>query len=137
LLMDNQYKYPALPYVVPNSKKIVFDVPTVCSITSDRDSSTYTINYPMTSKVRYVLVYAAKNSEKIDVNDPSQIFDKIAFKEKKDSISIVIKKNNTEKNTSYALSFIDFYGNESSATLLKTIAETKTTKSSLNNENRQ
>jgi hypothetical protein len=87
--------------------------------------------------MRYVLVYGSKNSEKIDVNNPSQIIDKIAFKEKKDSISIVIKRKKLEINNSYALSFIDFYGNESEATLLKTIPETTTPKSSLNNENRQ
>lgn len=137
LLRDNQYKYPALPNVVPNSRKIVFDVPTVCNVTIDDDYTTYTINYPTKSKMRYVLVYGSKNSEKIDVNNPSQIIDKIAFKEKKDSISIVIKRKKLEINNSYALSFIDFYGNESEATLLKTIPETTTPKSSLNNENRQ
>ncbi|EIA08732.1 glycoside hydrolase family 10 protein [Flavobacterium frigoris] len=137
LLINNQYKYPALPYVVPNSRKTVVDVPTVCNATKDNDFYTYTINYPAKSKVRYVLVYAAKNLEKIDVTDPSQIIDKIAIKEKKDSISIVIKKNKFEKNNSYALSFIDFYGNESAATLLKNTAETKTLQSPLNNENRQ
>jgi uncharacterized lipoprotein YddW (UPF0748 family) len=137
LLRDNQYKYPALPNVVPNSRKIVFDVPTVCNVTIDDDYTTYTINYPTKSKMRYVLVYGSKNSEKIDVNNPSQIIDKIDLKEKKDSISIVIKRKKLEKNNNYALSFIDFYGNESEATLLKTIPETKTPKSSLNNENRQ
>jgi hypothetical protein len=64
--MDNQYKYPALPTVVPNSRKIVLDVPTVCNFTKDNDSYTYTINYPMKAKLRYVLVYAAKILKKID-----------------------------------------------------------------------
>jgi hypothetical protein len=51
--MDNQYKYPALPTVVPNSRKIVLDVPTVCNFTKDNDSYTYTINYPMKSKATF------------------------------------------------------------------------------------
>jgi mevalonate pyrophosphate decarboxylase len=113
------------------------DVPTVYKVSNSNDSTTYAINYPIKSKVRYVLVYAAKNSAKMNVNDPSQIIDKIAFNEKNGKISIVIKNNNSEKNTNYALSFIDFYGNESEATLLQTTAETKTPQSFLNNGNRQ
>ncbi|MGO4820559.1 MULTISPECIES: glycoside hydrolase family 10 protein [unclassified Flavobacterium] len=137
LLMDNQYKYPALPYVVPNSRKVVNDIPTVCDSKEEGTTATYTLNYPVNSKVRYVMVYEAKNDAKIDISNPSQIIDKIAFKEKKDSISIVIKKNNLEKNSRYALTFIDFYGNESKATVLKPASKTPTIQSSLNDENRQ
>lgn len=136
LLMNNQYKYPALPYVVPNSRQIVIDIPTVCNSTSDINYSTFTLNYPLNSKIRYVMVYEAKNGAKIDLSDPSQIIDKIAFKEKKDTISIVIPKNNLDKNNTYALSFIDFYGNESRATLVSTTSEKKTTQSASNNESR-
>jgi hypothetical protein len=82
------------------------------------------------------MVYEAKNGAKIDLSDPSQIIDKIAFKEKKDTISIVIPKNNLDKNNTYALSFIDFYGNESRATLVSTTSEKKTTQSASNNESR-
>lgn len=136
LLMNNQYKYPALPYVVPNSRQIVIDIPTVCNSTSDINYSTFTLNYPLNSKIRYVMVYEAKNGAKIDLSNPSQIIDKIAFKEKKDTISIVIPKNNLDKNNTYALSFIDFYGNESRATLVSTTSEKKTTQSASNNESR-
>ena len=137
LLMENQYKYPALPNVVPNSRKTVIDIPTVCSTTNNENSCTYTLNYPLESKVRYVMVYGAKNNSKIDVNDPSQIIDKIAFTEKKDAINIVIKNNLLDPNYNYAISFVDFYGNESEATLLNTTSQTNIIQSPSNNENRQ
>ena len=133
LLLENQYKYPALPYVVPNSKKIVIDIPTVCNANSNSSCSTYTLNYPLNSKIRYVMVYEAKNGAKLDLNDPSQIIDKIAFKEKKDTISIVIPKNSEDKNTTYAVTFIDFYGNESKATQVSTKADKKSNQSAMNN----
>jgi hypothetical protein len=57
-----------------------------------------------------------QNFWKIDVNDPSQI-DKIAFKEKK-IVFLLLSKKIIQKRHNYALSFIDFYSNES--TLLQT-----------------
>jgi hypothetical protein len=36
------------------------------------------------------MVYSAKDSAKLDINNPSQIVDKIAFEQRKDSISITI-----------------------------------------------
>jgi hypothetical protein len=136
LLLQNQYKYPALPYVVPNSRKIVLDIPMVSTITANNLTSTVNLKYPSISKIRYVMVYAAKDSTEIDVNNPSQIIDKIAIKEKKDSISITIPKSLLEKNTICALSYIDYYGNESDTILLKNNTETKTHKSLLHDENR-
>jgi len=79
------------------------------------------------------MVYEAKNGAKLDLNDPSQIIDKIAFKEKKDTISIVIPKNSEDKNTTYAVTFIDFYGNESKATQVSTKADKKSNQSAMNN----
>jgi len=136
LLLQNQYKYPALPYVVPNSRRTDIEMPAVTNITTNHLISTVTLNYPLLSKIRYVLVYGAKDSSKLDVNNPSQIIDKIAFKEKKDSISIKIQKSLLEKNNICAISFIDYYGNESQAVLLNKTTETKTIQSSLNDENR-
>jgi hypothetical protein len=45
--------------------------------------STVTLNYPLLSKIRYVMVYSAKDSAKLDINNPSQIVDKIALKKEK------------------------------------------------------
>ncbi|OCB70184.1 glycoside hydrolase family 10 protein [Flavobacterium crassostreae] len=126
LLANNQYKYPALPYVVPNSRRIVMDIPTVCNKKQTDSTTTYLLNYPTHSMVRYVVVYAAKDSTQLDTNNPSQIVDKIAIQEKKYTISIVLPKNNSENNTTYALSFIDFYGNESLPTTLNPNAVKKT-----------
>jgi uncharacterized lipoprotein YddW (UPF0748 family) len=137
LLIENQYKYPALPLPVPNSKKTITDIPTVCNYSSDSTCSTYTLNYPQNTMVRYVMVYNAQTALKIDVNNASQIIDKIAFHEKKDTINIVIQKNKTDENSAYAVSFIDFYGNESAPTLLNTTTEIKIIQSPKKNENRQ
>jgi hypothetical protein len=56
--------------------------------------------------------------------------------EQKDSISITIPKSLLEKNTSCALSYIDYYGNESDATILNKNTVTKTYKSLSHDENR-
>ncbi len=73
-------------------EKLVTDIPTIFKTTTTNDISTVTFNYPVMSKIRYVMVYEAKNGANLDLNDPSQIIDKIAFKEKKDTINIVITK---------------------------------------------
>jgi hypothetical protein len=48
------------------------------------------------------MVYSAKDSAKLDINNPSQIVDKIAFEQRKDSISITIPQRLLEKNTNCA-----------------------------------
>jgi hypothetical protein len=61
------------------------------------------------------MVYGSKF--KIDVNDPSHIIDKIAFKENTDTLEVVIPTYKLEQTTC-AITFIDFYGNESDPTLV-------------------
>ncbi|TDE30496.1 MULTISPECIES: glycoside hydrolase family 10 protein [Flavobacterium] len=118
LLTENQYKYPALPTVVPSSVKKMAIVPSANNILIDPISSRFNVTYPLYSKVRYVMVYGAKFNSKIDVNDPSQIIDKIAFKDNIDTVEVVIPTYKLDKNTTCAITFIDFYGNESEATLV-------------------
>ena len=118
LLMENQYKYPALPNVVPNSVKKMVIVPTAKNILTNSISSSFNVKYPLYSKVRYIMVYGAKFNSKIDIKDPSQIIDKIAFKENIDTVAVVIPNYKLDKNTSCAITFIDFYGNESEPTLV-------------------
>ncbi|MFV8376552.1 glycoside hydrolase family 10 protein [Flavobacterium sp. LB1P71] len=118
LLIENQYKYPALPNVVPNSIKKMAIVPSANNILVNPISSSFNVKYPLYSKVRYVMVYGAKFNSKIDINDPSQIIDKIAFKENNDTVEIVIPTYKLDKNTTCAITFIDFYGNESQPTLV-------------------
>jgi hypothetical protein len=59
----------------------------VSTIKTNNLISTVTLNYPLLSKIRYVMVYSAKDSA-LDINNPSQIVDKIAFKEKIASASL-------------------------------------------------
>lgn len=135
LLMQNQYKYPALPYVVPKSRRTDIEFPTVHSIKTNNLTSNVTLNYPSFSKIRYVMVYEAKNNSKININDPSQIIDKIAFKEKENNITIKVQNSLLEKNNSCAISFVDYFGNESKAVLLNKTTDIKTIQSSLHDEN--
>jgi len=118
LLMENQYKYPALPYAVPNSKQIVVDSPMLNRVEKDTDNLCYYIKYPLNSKVRYIMVYRAQKASKIDVNNPSQIYEKITLAAKSDTILVSIPKKNGEENSTCALTFVDFYGNESTPTIL-------------------
>ena len=125
LLLENQYKYPALPYAVPNSKKTLIDCPSVNSISKDSINSSCTIKYPSNCQVRYVMVYRAKKSFKIDVNNPSQIIDKITLAEKCDTFNVTIPIKKADENNSCAITFIDYYGNESEATIVNLTKETK------------
>lgn len=118
LLMENQYKYPALPNVVPNSKQIVMDSPMIDNVKKEAANSSFSIKYPLNSKVRYIMVYRANKDSKIDVNNPSQIIDKINLATKSETILINIPMKNGEENSTCALTFVDFYGNESTPTIL-------------------
>ncbi|MBA4320660.1 MAG: glycosyl hydrolase [Flavobacterium sp.] len=118
LLMENQYKYPALPYAVPNSKQIVIDSPMLNSVEKETANSCFSIKYPLNSKVRYIMVYRADKHSKIDVNNPSQIIDKITLAAKSDIILVNIPIKKEDENSALALTFVDFFGNESSPTLL-------------------
>ena len=125
LLLENQYKYPALPYAVPNSKKILIDCPSVNSISKDSINSSCTVKYPSNCQVRYVMVYRAKKTFKIDVNNPSQIIDKITLAEKCDTFNVTIPVKKEDENNTCAITFIDFYGNESEATIVNLPTENK------------
>jgi len=118
LLLENQYKYPALPYAMPNSKKILIDCPSINSISKDSTNSSCTIKYPSNCQVRYVMIYRAKKTSKIDVNNPSQIIDKITLAEKCDTFNVTIPVKKEDENNTCAVTFVDFYGNESEATIV-------------------
>ncbi len=137
LLLENQYKYPALPYAVPKFQNQLVEFPKVSQVSKDKESYTVTLHYPTKSKIRYVVVYGSKNCTEIDVNNPAHIIDKIAFKETKDSITINVQKELLDKDSNYAVTFIDFFGNESGATFFKKTSENKTIQSVLNNGERQ
>lgn len=118
LLAEKQYKYPALPAVVPNSIRKVADVPTVDILEKNVNTFNFKVNYPLNSKVRYVMVYGNGPATKVDINDPSQIIDKIPFNEKNDAVEVVIPTCKLDNNNNCAVTFIDFYGNESEPTLV-------------------
>jgi uncharacterized lipoprotein YddW (UPF0748 family) len=118
LLKENQYKYPALPYVVPNLKHIVVDSPALSTFVQDNINASFTFKYPLNSKIRYIMVYRAKRASKIDINDPSQIIDKITLGTNNDLILVTIPTQKDKENSSYAFTYVDYYGNESSPTIV-------------------
>jgi hypothetical protein len=71
------------------------------------------------------MIYRAKKTSKIDVNNPSQIIDKITLAEKCDSFKVTIPIKKADENNSCAITFIDYYGNESEATIVNLTKETK------------
>ena len=119
ILKENQYKYPALPNVVPNLIRKVAAIPVVKTTSKNAISSSFTVKSPLNNSIRYVMVYGAIGNSKIDINDPKQIIEKIAFMDKNNSVDIVIPTNKLDKNNCCAITFIDFFGNESDATLVK------------------
>jgi hypothetical protein len=87
-------------------------------IEKDTDPSCFSIKYPLNSKVRYIMVYRAKKTSKIDINNPSQIIEKITLAANTDSIFVTIPMTKPDENNTCAITFIDYFGNESAATIL-------------------
>ncbi|MCG9793562.1 glycoside hydrolase family 10 protein [Flavobacterium algicola] len=125
ILSENQYKYPALPNVVPGFRFRVADIPTVWDITTDHETADVILKFPEFDTMRYVVVYGLKDNTIIDVSNPANIINKIAITDKKGSVSISLPKVYLEKHNSCAISYIDYYGNESAATLLSTTKNLK------------
>ena len=118
ILTDNQYKYPALPPVVPAAVKIMVIVPSATNLTIDPISTRFSVQSPMHSKIRYVVVYASSFGLPIDINNPSQIIEKVAYEPNSDTAEIVIPSYKLDKNSNCAITFIDYFGNESVATIV-------------------
>ena len=114
LLLENQYKYPALPPVVPYGKRTVTEKPMPISIDEKIDNCIVDLKNPIHTKVRYVVVYGAQNGVKLNTNDASQMMDKIVFNQN----PITIPLQNLKNCNALAISFIDYFGNESESTIV-------------------
>lgn len=125
LLSETQYKFPALTYPVPSSRKIVVDNPNVISFQKDKTTFQYLIKNPLNTKVRYLVIYAAKTKSKIDLNDPSQIIDKLLFNQNTETNCFVIPAEKLESFNASAITFVDVYGNESDPTSIDLTKEIK------------
>jgi uncharacterized lipoprotein YddW (UPF0748 family) len=125
LLSENQYKYPALTYPVPSSRKIVVDNPTIISFQKDKATYQFLVKNPLNTKVRYVVIYTAKNKAKIDLNDPCQIIEKIAFNQDRESNWFIIPALKFDSVSASAITFIDVFGNESNPTIIDLTKEIK------------
>lgn len=126
ILKNNEYKYPALPLPVPNFKKTITESLLINSIT--KDTANYYISFQkpkLLSNVRYIIVYGAKNASKINIQDPSQILEKIAVKTENDSIEIEVPEYKMIDKTAFAFTFIDYYANESPETIIDLEVETQ------------
>ncbi|MFI0490487.1 glycoside hydrolase family 10 protein [Flavobacterium sp.] len=125
LLLENQYKFPALPYVVPNSKKTLYYCPEINTISKDTINFSFTIKNPTDNKVRYVMVYRAKKDFDNDVNNPNQIIQKVTVAENCDIITVTISEKKSEENSCCYITFVDYYGNESEPTTVNLSTKTK------------
>ncbi|QZK90437.1 family 10 glycosylhydrolase [Flavobacterium sp. CHNK8] len=118
LLAQNQYKYPALPTVVPAAIKKNEVVPAVQAAFSNEIASGFQIVYPTGSKMRYAVLYGSSANAKIDFNDASHIIDKVALIENLETLQIFVPTYKLHKNKTCAVTFIDYYGNESAPTFI-------------------
>jgi uncharacterized lipoprotein YddW (UPF0748 family) len=112
LLAENQYKFPAVPAAVPNFKKLVFDVPRVTSVIKEKNELVITLQ-PTRNNVRYVVFYGTDTNSIINSDDPSQIIDRFFIHKNNNRLSIRVPINSIENKSKFALSYIDYYGNES------------------------
>jgi uncharacterized lipoprotein YddW (UPF0748 family) len=125
-LQENQYKYPALPLPVPNLKKTITERLSINSIT--KDTATYYISFhkpKQLTRVRYIVVYGAKDASKININDASQILDKIAVTEENDGFNIEVPDYLMIGKKAVAFTFVDYYANESPETVIDLQVETQ------------
>jgi uncharacterized lipoprotein YddW (UPF0748 family) len=118
LLEENQYKYPALPAAVPNLKRSITAVPTVNKFAKNSAAYTFSIQSPLDTKVRYIVVYGAKHLSKINTNDASQIIDKIAVHVINNEITFSIPAQKMKPYKACAVTFIDYAANESTPTAI-------------------
>ncbi len=127
ILKDFEYKYPALPSPVPNLKKVITESLLINSIT--KDSTTYYVAFQkpkQLAKVRYIVVYGAKDISKINSNDASQILDKINITEDNQAFEIEIAANKMIDKTAFAFTFVDYYANESPEVIIDLKVEIQT-----------
>jgi hypothetical protein len=68
---------------------------------------------PTRNKVRYVVCYASEANVTLNSDDPSQIIDKFLVNKNNSGLSIRVPMNAIENKSNFALSYIDYYGNES------------------------
>lgn len=118
LLADNQYKYPALPAPVPNLKHIVIDIPVLNEFQKDSTKYSFNIKSPLNTQVRYMVIYGGENISKVDINDPSKIIDKVAVNQYDGTILFSIPAEKMNQYKACAVTFIDYFANESTPTFI-------------------
>lgn len=126
VLQEYEYKYPALPLPVPNFKKTITETLVINSIT--KDTANYYVSFQKPNhlaRVRYIVVYGAKDATKINTNDPSQILDKIAVTEQNGAFEIEVQDYKMIGKTAFAFTFVDYYANESPETIIDLQEETQ------------
>ena len=118
LLEENQYKYPALPAPVPNLKHVIIDTPVVTEFAQDSLKYRFTIKDPLNTKVRYMVLYGADHISKIDINDARQIIDKVVVRQDTGDILISATAAKMNPYKACAVTFIDYFANESTPTII-------------------
>ena len=136
-LEENQYRYPALPAAVPNLKHVVVDTPMVSEFSKENSLYHFNIKYPLNTKVRYMVVYGAEDTSKIDITDASQIIEKIFIAENTNDILLSIPDEKIEQYKVCAVTFVDYYANESTSAIINLNNPFKIITPVQPNENRQ
>ena len=118
LLEENQYKYPALTTAVPNLKHVIIDTPVITEFAQDSLKYRFTIKDPLNTKVRYMVLYGADHISKIDINDARQIIDKVIVRQDTGDILISATAAKMNPYKACAITFIDYFANESTPTII-------------------
>ncbi|HSD07143.1 MAG TPA: hypothetical protein VLC96_07800, partial [Flavobacterium sp.] len=107
------------PLPVPNFKKVITESLLINSVSEDSTQFYISFQKPkLPTKVRYIVVYAAKNSAKININDATQIIEKIAVVEDNNQFNIEVPVYKMADKKSLAFTFVDYYANESPQTVI-------------------
>ena len=116
ILEENQYKYPAIPAAVPNLKHIIIDTPVVTEFVKDSTKYSFSLKNPLNTNVRYIVIYGGDHISKVDINDATKIIDKVRAIEKDGVISFSIPAEKIRQYKACAITFIDYFANESTPT---------------------
>ncbi|MGO4773589.1 glycoside hydrolase family 10 protein [Flavobacterium sp. W22_SRS_FK3] len=117
-LEENQYQYPALPAAVPNLKHIIIDTPVVNEYSKDSMNYMFSIKDPLNTKVRYMVIYGADQISKINIHDATQIVEKVPVCENAGTFSFSISAEKMNQYKACAITFIDYFANESTPTII-------------------
>ncbi|MFZ0598625.1 MAG: glycosyl hydrolase, partial [Flavobacterium sp.] len=114
----------------------IIDTPVINEFEKDSTKYSFNIKSPLNTKVRYMVIYGGEHISKVDVNDPSKIIEKVTVYQFDGTITFSIPAEKMNQYKACAVTFIDYFANESTPTAIDLKNNFKTYSPAQPNENR-